>query len=181
MKRKYFKVSVALMLACSMMMTSCIGSFSLTSKLLNWNHSISNKFVNELVFVVFWVLPVYEVSALADVLVLNSIEFWSGTNPIAEQTYEIEGNDAKYLCHVSQKGYEITRRDNGETFRFNHNPANNSWSLVTPNGESVTIFTYIDDDHVSIICPDGEYRLVEISQDGLLAYQHMAAASVAFK
>ena len=37
-----------------------------------------SKFVNELVFFAFWILPVYEVSGLADLLVLNSIEFWSG-------------------------------------------------------------------------------------------------------
>ncbi len=82
MKKKYLTLAVATLLAGSML-TSCIGSFSLTNKLLSWNHQVSNKFVNELVFFAFWIIPVYEVTALADVLVLNSIEFWSGSNPIA--------------------------------------------------------------------------------------------------
>ena len=73
-----------------MLFSSCIGSFSLTNKLLAWNKTVGNKFVNELVFFAFWVLPVYEVSALADVLVLNSIEFWSGGNPVAKGTKVIE-------------------------------------------------------------------------------------------
>ena len=46
-------------LASSMLFTSCIGSFKLTNKVLSWNHQIGNKFVNELVFVGLWILPVY--------------------------------------------------------------------------------------------------------------------------
>ncbi len=71
-------IPVALVAAISIpVFTSCIGSFALTNKLLSWNRSIGSKIVNELVFIGFWILPVYEVSALADVLVINSIEFWS--------------------------------------------------------------------------------------------------------
>ncbi len=59
MKRKYFTVAT-IMLACGCLVTtSCIGSFALTNKLLSWNKQVGNKFVNELVFFAFWVLPVY--------------------------------------------------------------------------------------------------------------------------
>lgn len=84
MKKKYLSIALVMALAGSMMFTSCIGSFSLTNKLMDWNKTIGSKFVNELVFVAFWIVPVYEVSALADILVINSIEFWSGSNPIAK-------------------------------------------------------------------------------------------------
>ena len=83
MRKKYLSVGVAIALAGSMMFTSCIGSFALTNKLLSWNHQIGNKFLNELVFFAFWVIPVYEVTSVADLLVLNSVEFWSGSNPVA--------------------------------------------------------------------------------------------------
>ena len=75
---------MATTLASSVLFSSCIGSFGLTNKLLDWNRNIDSKFVNELVFVAFWIVPVYEISALADILVLNSIEFWSGNNPVAD-------------------------------------------------------------------------------------------------
>ena len=42
--------------------------------MLEWNDQIGGKFVNELVFIAFWILPVYELSAMADILVINSIE-----------------------------------------------------------------------------------------------------------
>ena len=56
MKKKYLSVALVMALASSMMFTSCIGSFSLTNKLLDWNKSVSSKFVNEIVFVAFWIL-----------------------------------------------------------------------------------------------------------------------------
>ena len=98
MKKRILTRVLAIVLCGSMLtMTSCIGSFSLTNRLLGWNQHVGNKFVNELVFFAFWILPVYEVSCLADLLVLNSIEFWSGSNPMAKGDKIIEGNDGKYL------------------------------------------------------------------------------------
>ena len=32
-----------------------------------------------------WILPVYELSFVADLFILNSIEFWSGSNPALAQ------------------------------------------------------------------------------------------------
>ena len=84
MRKKSLTLLVATTLASSVLFSSCIGSFGLTNKLLSWNSNIDSKFVNELVFIAFWIVPVYEISALADVLVLNSIEFWSGSNPVAD-------------------------------------------------------------------------------------------------
>ena len=61
MKKHYISVAVVTALAGSMLFTSCIGNFALTRKLLGWNKQVGNKFVNELVFFAFWVIPVYEI------------------------------------------------------------------------------------------------------------------------
>ena len=107
-------IPVALVAAISIpVFTSCIGSFALTNKLLSWNRSIGSKIVNELVFIGFWILPVYEVSALADVLVINSIEFWSGSNPMASGKKVIDGQDGRYIVECDGKGYTITSENDG--------------------------------------------------------------------
>ena len=68
-------------------LTSCIGSYALFNKVRGWNEQATgNKFLNELIHIGLWIVPVYEVTFLADILVLNSVEFWSGTNPIAAGT-----------------------------------------------------------------------------------------------
>ena len=85
MRKTILSVAIVCLLGSTMLTTpSCIGSFSLSNRLLGWNNTLGNKFLNELVFFAFWVLPVYEVCGLADLLVLNSIEFWSGSNPMAK-------------------------------------------------------------------------------------------------
>ena len=104
----------------AMTLPSCIGSFSLTNKLLTWNRQVGSKFVNELVFFALWILPVYEVSGLADLLVLNSIEFWSGTNPVEAGTHTIKGNDGEYLVTVDKKGYTIKSKNDGSEVRLNY-------------------------------------------------------------
>lgn len=177
MKKHYITLAVAALLGTSMLFTSCIGSFSLTNKLLSWNHQIGSKFVNELVFFAFWIIPVYEVAALADLLVVNSIEFWSGSNPVAQGTKVIEGKDGKYLVVCDGKGYTITSQNDGTTCRLDFAPEDRSWS-VTANGHTYKLMTFIDDSHVKMITPSGEFRTVELSQAGVMAYQEMASGAL---
>lgn len=177
MKRHYLSVAVALALAGSMLCTSCIGSFALTNKLLGWNRQIGNKFLNELVFFAFWIIPVYEVTALADVVVLNSVEFWSGSNPVTASTRVIEGQDGKYLVECDSKGYTITSMNDGSKVRLAFEESDNSWSVVT-EGNSYKFMTMVDDNHVNMISADGSMRPVELSEQGLMAYRAEAAGAL---
>lgn len=159
-------------LASSMLFTSCIGSFKLTNKVLSWNHQIDNKFVNELVFVGLWILPVYEILAIADALIINSIEFWSGTNPIEAGTKTVTSDNERYLVAWDNTGYKITNETTGEETRFNFDADTNSWALATPEGD-ITILTFIDDTHVKVPTLDGSSTIVELSDNGVLAYKDL--------
>ena len=55
----------------SLLCSSCIGSFGLWTGLRDWNQGVGDKFVNEVVFCAFHIIPIYEVCYLADLLVLN--------------------------------------------------------------------------------------------------------------
>ena len=100
---------VCAMLGGSIMFSSCIGSFGLWNNLKDWNQGVSNKFVNELIFVAFHIVPVYEIAYLADALVLNSIEFWSGSNPTASigEVKEVKGENGEYLVKTNTDGYTM--------------------------------------------------------------------------
>lgn len=176
MKKRYLSVALALALAGSLLTTSCIGSFSLTNKLLSWNKSVGSKFVNEVVFFAFWIVPVYEVAALADILVLNSIEFWSGNNPLAKGTKVIEGQDGRYLVECDGKGYTIKSENDGSVVRLDFNQDEQTWS-ATANGETHNILTFVDDTHVKVPSVNGGYEVVELTQEGVWAYQGKVASS----
>jgi hypothetical protein len=72
--------------------SGCFGSFSLTRKIYDINQGISeNKFVRWLVFLAFTILPVYGVGTFVDAVVLNSLEFWTGSNPLGGGGGSIRG------------------------------------------------------------------------------------------
>ncbi|MBQ1486523.1 MAG: DUF3332 domain-containing protein, partial [Muribaculaceae bacterium] len=106
MRKKHLILATVVALSASMMMQSCIGSFALFNKVKNWNDHVGDKFVNEIVFVAMWVLPVYELCFVADLFILNSIEFWSGENPaLTSEVKVVDGKDAKYLVARNEGGY----------------------------------------------------------------------------
>jgi hypothetical protein len=73
--------SRAVGVAALLTLTGCYGSFRLTETVASFNQRISDSAaVRELVFVAFVIVPVYEVSLVADALVLNVVEFARGDN-----------------------------------------------------------------------------------------------------
>lgn len=176
MRKIKIAVAAILMAGTSLVFTSCIGSFALTNRVLAWNREIGPKFVNELVFFAFWILPVYEITALADVLVINSIEFWSGDNPLTASTKVVDTENGRYLIACDGKGYTVTNETTGEKVRLDFETETQTWSIETAEGQNIPFMTFIDDTHVRMITPDGQYMPVELSEQGVLAYRNTVGA-----
>lgn len=84
--RQHHRLMTALV-ALAIASSGCFGSFNLTRKLYHWNDTVSqDKWIKELVFIVFVWVPVYGIAGLGDAIVFNTIEFWSGENPIEAKT-----------------------------------------------------------------------------------------------
>lgn len=72
----------------------CFGSFNLTRKIYDINRSVSPEpWVREIVFLAFAIAPVYGFAMLIDAVILNTVEFWGGRNPVLvhdgdSQTFE---------------------------------------------------------------------------------------------
>lgn len=74
-------VAIAVLLGFLPLTSACFGSFNLTRKAYQFNKSVSpDKWVRWLVFLVM--SPIYPLAGIVDVLFANSVEFWSGSNPI---------------------------------------------------------------------------------------------------
>ena len=62
---------------------SCLGPNRLFNRLHDWNmKATDNRWGNEAIFLVCNIIPVYPIAYLVDIIVLNSIEWWSGENPM---------------------------------------------------------------------------------------------------
>ena len=170
--RKHSVVILALLLALSLTMSSCLGSLALTNKVRVWNRQISNKFINELVYVGLWIVPVYETCFISDILVLNSIEFWSGKNPInsASQKKVVNGEHNDFSVESTPSGYKITNLSDSSSCELIHREKDDSW-LMQQGGKSVKLFNYVDKEHVSMPDGAGYDIIVPLSATGVMAYQ----------
>lgn len=81
MQRQVRQVAAAV--AVAMLASGCFGSFTLTRKVYNFNETVSSdRWVRELAFLLMVWIPVYGVANLADAIIFNSVEFWTGSNPL---------------------------------------------------------------------------------------------------
>jgi hypothetical protein len=69
-------------MAASLVASGCFGPFNLTRRLYKWNAEVGDRWEKELVFLLLTVIPVYGAATFADAIVLNSMEFWTGKNPV---------------------------------------------------------------------------------------------------
>lgn len=179
MKIRYLKVS-AVLLAATLLTSSCVGSFALFNKLAGWNkQATDNKFLNELIFIL--ISPAYAVCTFADVLVINSIEFWTGSNPMAQrvgETQEITGKDGKlYAVTTLRNGYKVKSPD-GEVIKFKYDKKTNSWSKEE-KGKIEELFRINDDGTIQARLQDG--RSITITPDAAGLYEaRMATAGACF-
>ena len=139
--RKTFFVSA--LLASSLLLNSCIGSFAAFNNLREWNEQVTdNKMANELIFVALWVIPVYQIVTFADLFVLNAMEFWEGVNPLAmqegeKQTKIIKDQKNKYKVIVTKNNchIEVLKGDaKGQHIHLTYLDTNQSWNLKTQEG-----------------------------------------------
>ena len=112
-------------------------------------------------------------TSLADLLVLNSIEFWSGNNPMEASVKMIDTEQGRYIIDCDGKGYTVSC-PNGDSMRLDFDVDSQTWAL-TNDGISYPFMTMVDDNHVKMITPEGDFRLVDLSEQGVMAYREAAA------
>lgn len=161
---------VCALLSGSVMCSSCIGSFGLWNSLKDWNEGIGDNFVNEIVFLAFHIVPVYEAAYLADIIVLNSVEFWSGSNPLAEnvgKTREVKGQHGDYLVRTNKDGYTITKKgEEDKPLDLVYNKEKKSWNAVA-EGETFEVATINDNGTITIRQTDGTPVVVTPDAQGM--------------
>ena len=149
--------------------TSCIGSFKMWNGLKDWNQGVGDKFVNELVFIALHIVPVYEIAYLADLVVLNTIEFWSGSNPMASnEVKEIKGENGEYLVKANNNGYTITNKDDNQSMDLVYNQETQTWNAVTDT-ENIELVKINNNGTVSINMQNGTSMTVMPDMQGVAA------------
>ena len=95
--------SIVSFLCIGLLLSGCYGPFNLTRRLHHWNGQVGGRWANEVVFLCFIWLPVYSLATLGDGLIFNSVEFWTGNNPVSPPTAEAPRTTTKTLAQGDQK------------------------------------------------------------------------------
>ena len=110
MKKIFFLASA---ISIMVTQTGCFGSFTLVKKVYEFNQGASSdKIVQTLLFYALNIVPVYGVASVVDIFVLNLIEFWTGSNPIAMS----EGATEEQLLTIKGETFKVTATKNKLTF-----------------------------------------------------------------
>lgn len=70
-------------LALALGSTSCLGPDNAYRSIKNWNADLADQdWLNEVVFLGLHIIPVYPIALFGDVVIFNTIDYWSGNNTI---------------------------------------------------------------------------------------------------
>lgn len=133
MKRASRLLAVMCVALFSVQVSGCFGKFALTRAIWDFNNNVSpNKFIKWLVFLVLVVVPVYGIGALVDSLVINSIEFWTGSNPVGSA-------DAGGSPQT-----RVVRLGPGDTMRLSREPGSDVMKVELEREGQATLVRYFE-------------------------------------
>jgi len=96
----------------ALFMTGCMGHNGLVGKTLKFNLSVTeNRWGREILFIPM--LPVHLICGVFDLLIFNSVEFWSGTNPINGKSalVDVPMSEVKKMGMVEVAQAQVERID----------------------------------------------------------------------
>jgi hypothetical protein len=105
--------------------TACYGPFNLTKNVYQWNSNIkgssevNEKWMKEFVFFGMIIIPVYMFSTLLDAFIFNSIQFWSGSNPV--KANDAGGDGATRVVQLGEVTVTMAESDRGATVTYERN------------------------------------------------------------
>ncbi|MFT5970047.1 MAG: hypothetical protein ACI8ZO_000552 [Flavobacteriales bacterium] len=123
---------LACLLAIAITTTGCFGSFNLTNKVYDFNKGVGGEPIQTLVLWGFSIIPVYQIALTLDVLILNTLEYWTGSSPMAKmeeksillpngERVEIMKKDKQFFISSTQGEYLLEFDKSSQTWAVSQN------------------------------------------------------------
>ncbi|WP_117235093.1 DUF3332 family protein [Vibrio maerlii] len=148
--------------ALAISLTGCIGSNAVTGKVMEFNiEVVDNRYARA--GVNFLLAPVYGITTAADYVVFNSLEFWTGTNPINGKPHIFDSKvDTKFKVNdeldssLTEAPVDLSNNRSIEVGEMNQIDENTIEMEITyNNGDKGTLHGVRDGENVSYYM-DGE-------------------------
>ena len=166
------KIIAALLSAFLLMVSAnCYGGFVATRKIYHWNGGLGNKWINTIVMWALIIIPVYELAGLVDFVILNVLEFWTGSNPLAmkegeKETQIVKRSGKEFEITATKNQFEISEVVNGvktNPTQLVYLPSESAW-FVNANGKLTKIseISPLDEEKARLFHPDGSFVEVKL-------------------
>lgn len=145
-------------------LVGCYGNFTLTRKLYTWNGSLGDKFLVSAVAWVMVIVPIYGFAGFIDFVFLNTVEFWTGKNPMAMKAGEkeiqvVEMNGEQYEITATKNRFDIIKLSNPKapSVSLIYDEADKSWYAESAQGKAkIAVEDAKNPNFISVIYPDGK-------------------------
>ena len=141
------KIALAFMLI-AIVGAGCTGTFQLTRQVYDFQTKPDDKWVDEVLFLAFVIVPVYGAATFIDAVVFNSIEFWTGQNPMtssiqnSNNTIAQNGNSQMSMKYdASTRNIEVRSLETGRSFVL----AKTESGVVAKDKNGNVLFTSVKD------------------------------------
>jgi hypothetical protein len=172
---KYVKVIalVVVLLFSAGMLLNCYGSYTAFTKIKSWNGTLGNKWLVSIVHAILWILPVYEICLFVDIVILNVVEFYTGSNPLAMAPGEkeiqiVKQNGESYEITATINRFDIkqlTGDNTGRTASVVYEPETKAWFIESLNAREQII--QVDENNnniINLIYPSGSTVRVNLNE-----------------
>lgn len=179
MKKQSYLVASLLLIGTMPTLTSCfVGSFGCMNKMFEWNYEVSdNRYIAALIGIILGPIE-FAVGGFLDTVIFNSMEFWTGSNPMAS-TQVVQGSDGQFYAVASngQGGYTVTCQQTGERVEYLFDAQTHTWSLDL-DGQCIKLFTLTAPNEAQVyVTGMGQTMSINLDQEGIMAYEAMVEDS----
>lgn len=173
MSQGFKKAGIFVMLLCvGVSSVGCHGSFGLTKKYYSFvDTTIGNKYIKSIVF--YWILGfIYGITGFVDTVILNTIEFWTGSNPLAmnstdKETQIVQKDGEKYQITATKNRFDIVQvsgKEKGKHVSLVFDEKKSSWiSIDSQKNETVLISFDFKNNNVAVLSNNGSYTKKSIN------------------
>jgi hypothetical protein len=154
------KVLLAMGMALTLSLSGCYGSYTLTKKMYKWAGTLGQPMST----VMNWVGVIVGVPILAiDFLILNTIEHWMGSNPLAMEegqieTQIVEKDGQQIRIEATKDQFKVTP-ETGESVTLKFDTENSEWK-VSNSKKEVTVAREMALGHLALLNVDGSVHKV---------------------
>jgi Domain of unknown function (DUF3332) len=168
-------IATAVIASFMSMTTACYGPFNLTRNVYHFNSGIkgssevNEKWMKEIVFFGMIVIPVYMFSALLDAFIFNSIQFWTGDNPVKLtqgpdghiQEVQVGDQTISVLWMKDHRSATLTYQQQGQTIKTAHIVEEGTGYRLVEEGGGQALYLTEEAVDGGLNIVDGECQLVD--------------------